>query len=48
MTLANGPVIGYILGSPISLALAALTLISIATAVRLEFRRTGGSGTPTA
>ncbi|MDX1605562.1 MAG: tripartite tricarboxylate transporter permease [Candidatus Competibacterales bacterium] len=39
MTLADGPVIGYLLRSPISLTLFALTLISVVTAAWLEYRR---------
>ena len=39
VVLAEGPVILHILGSPISLVLAALTLISIASAVYLELAR---------
>jgi putative tricarboxylic transport membrane protein len=44
LVLAKGSVIGYILGSPISLALFALTLLSIATAAYLEHRRLRGGG----
>jgi len=40
VTLANGPVAAYILSSPISLVLAALTLLSVGTAAYLESRGT--------
>jgi putative tricarboxylic transport membrane protein len=40
VTLANGPIVAYILGSPISLILAVLTLLSMGTAAYLESRRT--------
>jgi putative tricarboxylic transport membrane protein len=39
VTLAKGPLIGYILSSPISLFLFAMTLLSIASAAYLEYRR---------
>jgi len=38
VTLAEGPVLAYILGSPISLILAVLTLLSVGTAAFLESR----------
>ena len=40
VTLANGPVVAYILSSPISLTLAVLTLLSVGTAAYLETRGT--------
>jgi len=45
LTLAEGPVALYILGSPIALVLLALTLLSIGTAAYVEIRRgRGGRG----
>jgi putative tricarboxylic transport membrane protein len=44
MTLAPGSVLAYILKSPISLTLLALTVLSIATAAWLEIRRARGEG----
>ncbi len=47
VTLAEGPIVAYILGSPISLILAVLTLLSVGTAAYLESRgiraKRGGS-----